>query len=684
MSKLSLTLKKNPILAKTIATLTSAMFLQPALAVPQLGDFTAVNGGSSYSANGSQGTLTISQDNRVVNFSGGGINVANDETLSFNHSGGSSNWSVLARDTSGSVSNLNGLLDGNVRVFLVNQNGIVFGSTAQLNLASLVASTHAIDAVDFSDGNLQFSTSGANASIIVEGLASNLSGAQVALISGDINVDGTLDIVGGDVNLVAGNEVIVTYDNNSLMQFDVSEALQTSRGDTVVNIATGAEISANNVNIRAVVTDPRSFAINNKGVIRATGIDTSTPGVIRLIGAGGKVGSTGSLDASVTDGSIELSAGRAVLAGDIDVGTGSVTATIGDGAADLEGRFEFYENVNATMTSLSISGTGQVNRVYGLANYEVTGLNEGTASYIGVGSNNWDNVGAVSFTNVEYLAATSQIQNTVNILDGASIGTIIGGVSSDIFNIAGTVEILKGLGGVDVFNMTGGLVTNRIDGNADNDIINGVFNPVGTEESGSSDFIASWTRVSFINEADVPPVVDDPVVPFANPTPFILAPNSPIPAINDSSSASLGLVSGDDTLNLPCGYSEDQDVSAAEDCVDPELQQLVSSLIHFDNNSSAITSASANRLNRVSAYVVASNRFDKVVVSGHTDDNASQAYNLKLSERRAIATSDYMEGQGVDPEMFELHAFGESLPARLNDSAENRAFNRRVHVDLKR
>ncbi len=82
--------------------------------------------------------------------------------------------------------------------------------------------------------------------------------------------------------------------------------------------------------------------------------------------------------------------------------------------------------------------------------------------------------------------------------------------------------------------------------------------------------------------------------------------------------------------------------------------------------------------------MVNSNRFDKVVFSGHTDDNGSQAYNLKLSERRAKATADYMESQGVDPEMFEIHAFGESLPARLNDSDENRAYNRRVHVELKR
>ena len=685
MSKLSVTLRK-PVLARTIAMLTSAVIMQNAFALPQLGDATYVNGGSSYIASGTQGTLTVSQDNRVVSFSGGGINVANGETLSFNHSGGAASWSVLANDISGNASNINGLLNGNVQVFLVNQNGIVFGSGAQIDLASLVASTHAIDDADFENGDYRFTTAGAGASIEVQGLTSNLTAAQIALLSGDINVEGDIDIAAGDLNLIAGNEVIVTFDNNNLMQFDISEALQTSAGDGVVDIALNAEVSANNINIRAIVSDPKSFAINNKGVIRATGIDIATPGVIRLVGTGGKINSTGSIDASATNGSVEMSAGRIALANQLNVGAGTVSVTIGDGASDSEGRLEFFENMTPAMSSLIITGVGDVNRLYGFANYQVTGLNEGTASYDGIGSGSgWENTAAVSFTNIEYLVATSQIANTLDILDGASISTLIGGGAGDTFNIAGTVAILKGLGGFDIFNMNGGSVTNRIDGNSDGDVINGVFNPVGNAQSGSSDFITSWTRVSLVNEAEMPPVIVDPGEPIIiDPTPFILAPNPSILGINNSSNTSLGLVSDDESLNMPCGHSESRDVSEAEDCQDPELQQLISSLIHFKNDSNVITASSANRLDRVSAYVVNSNLFDKVVFSGHADSNGAQAYNLKLSERRASATAGYMEGQGVDPEIFEIHAFGESLPARLNDSDENRAYNRRVHVELKR
>ena len=54
------------------------------------------------------------------------------------------------------------------------------------------------------------------------------------------------------------------------------------------------------------------------------------------------------MDASATNGSVEMSAGRIALANQLNVGTGSASITIGDGATDLEGRLEFFENLSAT------------------------------------------------------------------------------------------------------------------------------------------------------------------------------------------------------------------------------------------------------------------------------------------------------------------------------------------------
>ena len=82
--------------------------------------------------------------------------------------------------------------------------------------------------------------------------------------------------------------------------------------------------------------------------------------------------------------------------------------------------------------------------------------------------------------------------------------------------------------------------------------------------------------------------------------------------------------------------------------------------------------------------MVESDSFGTVRISGHTDDNASDAYNMALSERRAISTSNYMQKRGVDEGLIKLEYFGERLPMVPNTSDENRAINRRAVIELLR
>jgi OOP family OmpA-OmpF porin len=69
----------------------------------------------------------------------------------------------------------------------------------------------------------------------------------------------------------------------------------------------------------------------------------------------------------------------------------------------------------------------------------------------------------------------------------------------------------------------------------------------------------------------------------------------------------------------------------------------------------------------------------QVTVEGHTDSTGSDAYNQKLSERRAKAVVRYLEQNvGVDPSRLSAVGYGESKPVASNDTAEGRAKNRRV------
>jgi len=79
----------------------------------------------------------------------------------------------------------------------------------------------------------------------------------------------------------------------------------------------------------------------------------------------------------------------------------------------------------------------------------------------------------------------------------------------------------------------------------------------------------------------------------------------------------------------------------------------------------------------------------KVEVAGHTDSIGTDAYNQKLSERRAKAVYDYLTSNGIDAgRLIGPHGYGESRPIAPNtnpdgsDNPEGRAKNRRTELNV--
>jgi OOP family OmpA-OmpF porin len=70
-------------------------------------------------------------------------------------------------------------------------------------------------------------------------------------------------------------------------------------------------------------------------------------------------------------------------------------------------------------------------------------------------------------------------------------------------------------------------------------------------------------------------------------------------------------------------------------------------------------------------------------VEGHTDSAGSDAYNQKLSEKRANAVRDVLVNQyGVEGERVNAAAFGETQPVADNATEAGRAVNRRVEAEV--
>lgn len=76
--------------------------------------------------------------------------------------------------------------------------------------------------------------------------------------------------------------------------------------------------------------------------------------------------------------------------------------------------------------------------------------------------------------------------------------------------------------------------------------------------------------------------------------------------------------------------------------------------------------------------------FDQTVieVAGHTDSRGSDAYNERLSERRAASVASYLATRDVSRERMIEIGMGEQYPIATNETAAGREQNRRVELTL--
>ena len=74
---------------------------------------------------------------------------------------------------------------------------------------------------------------------------------------------------------------------------------------------------------------------------------------------------------------------------------------------------------------------------------------------------------------------------------------------------------------------------------------------------------------------------------------------------------------------------------------------------------------------------------EMVIATGHTDSVGTDAYNQKLSERRAAAVKEYLVSKGIPASKITTLGKGESQPVATNKTKEGRQKNRRVDIEFK-
>lgn len=129
-------------------------------------------------------------------------------------------------------------------------------------------------------------------------------------------------------------------------------------------------------------------------------------------------------------------------------------------------------------------------------------------------------------------------------------------------------------------------------------------------------------------------------------------------------------------------------VAAAEPCT-PNVETIeIQSEALFDFDKAVIRGKSNQALDEVIAKMKDHGDVEFVLVTGHTDRIGSDAYNQKLSERRANAVRKYLSTHGIDGARIKSQGKGESEPVvdckgvkGTKNLIECLAPNRRVIVD---
>ena len=101
----------------------------------------------------------------------------------------------------------------------------------------------------------------------------------------------------------------------------------------------------------------------------------------------------------------------------------------------------------------------------------------------------------------------------------------------------------------------------------------------------------------------------------------------------------------------------------------------------FDFDKAVVKPAGKAKLDDLLGKIKGLN-LEVIIAIGHTDSVGSDAYNQKLSVRRAESVKAYLVSKGVEKNRIYTEGKGEKAPIADNKTEQGRAKNRRVEIEV--
>jgi filamentous hemagglutinin family protein len=250
---------------------------------------------------------------------------------------------VLNRVTGGSISELNGLLISNGRVYLMNPQGVVIGPNGRIDTAGFIATTLEIRPEEFVR-DLEYCLEGGSFAEIKNLGVIQSSDGPVALVAHRVVNEGTIVAEEGTCALIAGHELLLKYDGNSLVMV---------RPEGSGSVISTGDIQALEARISSEGT--MAQAIQLKGTVQASTL-AEEGGRIYLRADFGGVDIEGHLIASGTKGGLVAIAGESIA-----LRSSSIDVSGAEGAGEVHiGTYEPGRSVhglNAVRVDISADTT---------------------------------------------------------------------------------------------------------------------------------------------------------------------------------------------------------------------------------------------------------------------------------------------------------------------------------------
>lgn len=287
-------------------------------------------------------TMTITNSpSAIINWQG--FSIAANEATHFIQQ--SANSSVLNRVIGGNSSQIYGTLQSNGRVFLINQNGILFGPNAVINVNGLVASTLNITNEDFLAGRMKFTADLLAGKVENQGSITTPNGGSVYLIAPDVENSGVITAPNGDILLAAGKEVL-------LVDRDSPEiaAVVTAPDGQALNLGTLAA-DAGRIGVYGTIVKQMGVVSANSAVQDASGRIFLKATKQATLASGSSTTANGPTGGSIT---VQATEGTTLVSGTIeatgDVGTGGNVQLLGQ-------QVGLIDNANIDVSGTAGGGT---------------------------------------------------------------------------------------------------------------------------------------------------------------------------------------------------------------------------------------------------------------------------------------------------------------------------------------